>query len=161
MTRLSIWLVTAKAMRDGKVGLDQAGDDVHRRALGGDDQVDADGTRHLRQAADVLLHLFGRGHHQVGHLVHDHHDEGQVLLVAFGQVLVVAGQIACADFAQEGVAPLHLFDGPEENARRLVHFGDNRRQQMGNAVVDAQLDHLRIDHQHAQACPACGSAAAR
>jgi hypothetical protein len=35
-----------------EVGLDGAGDDVHRRALGGHDQVDAGRPRHLRQPLD-------------------------------------------------------------------------------------------------------------
>ena len=90
ITRLSTWLLTANAMRAGKVGLDQAGDDVDRRPLRGDDQVDANGARHLRQPADVLLHLLRRCHHQVGHLVDDDHDVGQLLFVALLQICVVA-----------------------------------------------------------------------
>ena len=38
-----------------QVRLDQAGDDVHRRPLGGEKQVDAHGARHLRQAGDRLF----------------------------------------------------------------------------------------------------------
>ena len=52
MVRESTWEETAKAMRRGDVGLDDAGDDVDGRALGGDDEVDAAGARQLRQAAD-------------------------------------------------------------------------------------------------------------
>ena len=78
----------------GEVGLDQAGDDIHRWTLRGDDQVNADGTRHLRHAADVFFDLFGRSHHQVGHLVHDDDDDGQRLLAALLQVGIVARQVA-------------------------------------------------------------------
>ena len=56
----------------GDVRLDHARDDVGRGALGGDHQVDADGSGLLRQADDVLLHLLRRHHHQVGQLVDDH-----------------------------------------------------------------------------------------
>ena len=65
------------ARRD--VGLDQAGDHVDRRALRGQDQVDAGGARLLRQARDQLLDLLADHHHQVGELVDDHHDQRQGL----------------------------------------------------------------------------------
>ena len=63
----------------GEVGLDRAGDDVHRRALRRHDQVDAGGARHLGEALDAGLDLLARDHHQVGHLVHDDDDVGQRL----------------------------------------------------------------------------------
>src|SRR5439155_20546076 len=57
----------------GEVGLDEAGDDVSRRALRGDDEMDANGSRQLRDAAYQLFDLAGRDHHQVSELVdHDH-----------------------------------------------------------------------------------------
>ena len=56
------------------VDLDRAGDDVRRRALGREQQVDADGARLLGEADDRVLDL-GRGdHHQVGELV-DHAED--------------------------------------------------------------------------------------
>ena len=58
-----------------EVGLDQPGDDVHRRPLRREDQVDADGARHLRQARDRFFDFVAGDHHQVGQLVHDHDDE--------------------------------------------------------------------------------------
>ena len=57
-----------------EVGLDGAGDHVHRRALGGHDQVDAGGAGHLGQALDRALDVLAGDQHQVGHLV-DHHDQ--------------------------------------------------------------------------------------
>ena len=60
-----------------EVGLDRAGDHIDRGALGRHDQVNARGPRHLRQALDASFNLFARHHHQVGHLVHHHHDIGQ------------------------------------------------------------------------------------
>ena len=35
-----------------EIGFDQAGEDIHARPLGGDDEVHADGARQLRQAHD-------------------------------------------------------------------------------------------------------------
>ncbi len=55
-----------------QVCLDDAGDDVDRRALRRHDQVDAGGARLLRQALDEELHLLARRHHQIGQLVHHH-----------------------------------------------------------------------------------------
>ena len=57
------------------VRLDEAGDDVHRRALGGQDEVDAGRARLLRQPRDQLLDLLADDHHQVGQLVDHDHDQ--------------------------------------------------------------------------------------
>ena len=69
------------AERDARrqVRLDEAGDDVDRRPLRRENQVDADGARHLRQARDRFLDLVAGHHHQVGELVDDDDDEGQRL----------------------------------------------------------------------------------
>ena len=73
--------------RDGErhagrdVGLDHTGDDVHRRTLRGDDQVDADRPRLLGDAGDRLLDVAGGHHHQVVELVDDDHDVRQVLVL--------------------------------------------------------------------------------
>ena len=60
------------AARD--VGLDEAGDDLDRWALGGHDEVDARGAGELRDAGDRGLDLVGGDHHQVGELVDDDDD---------------------------------------------------------------------------------------
>ena len=57
------------------VGLDHAGDDVDRRPLRGDDEVDPEGTAHLGDAADRLLDVAGGHHHQVVELVDHAEDE--------------------------------------------------------------------------------------
>jgi hypothetical protein len=55
------------------VGLDQPGDHVDARPLGGEDQVHAGGTRLLRDARDQFFDLLAGDHHHVGQLVdHDH-----------------------------------------------------------------------------------------
>ena len=65
----------------GNVGLDEAGDDIHRRPLRRQDQVDAGGARLLRQARDQLLDLLADDHHEVGELVDDDDDVRQRLEV--------------------------------------------------------------------------------
>ena len=71
MTRLSASEETEKAMRLGMLALITPGDDVDRRALGGDDQVDADGAGHLGDPHDGVLDVAGRHHHEVVQLVDD------------------------------------------------------------------------------------------
>ena len=50
----------------GNVGLDDAGDHVGARRLGGDDEVDAGGAGLLRDARDAHFDVGRRGLHQVG-----------------------------------------------------------------------------------------------
>ena len=56
------------------VGLDQAGDDVNRRPLRRQNQMDAGRACLLRQPRDEFLDLLANHHHQVGKLVDHHHD---------------------------------------------------------------------------------------
>jgi hypothetical protein len=61
----------------GEIGLDDAGEHIHRGPLGGQNQVNAGGPRHLRQAGEGHLHIPGGHHHQVGQFVDDDDDVGQ------------------------------------------------------------------------------------
>ena len=61
----------------GDVCLDDAGDDVHARPLGGDDAMDARRARHLRDARDGHFHVGGRHEHQVRQFVNDDDDVAQ------------------------------------------------------------------------------------
>ena len=128
----------AHAERDARrqVRLDQAGDDVHRRPLRREDQVDADGARHLREARDRLFDLVARHHHQVGELVDDDDDEGQrlQLLAVLGRlslgerradVAVVLLDVADAFGRERLVALFHFADRPAQRVRRLLR--DRRR----------------------------------
>jgi hypothetical protein len=57
-----------------EVGLDDAGNHVHRRALRGEDQVDAHGPGHLGKARNGAFDVVAHRHHEVGEFV-DHHDD--------------------------------------------------------------------------------------
>ncbi len=70
-------------------------------------------------------------------------------LLRVGDLLVVAGEVAHPQLTHQLVAPLHLADAPVQRVRRELHVGDHRRQQMRNALVDRQLEHLRVDQDHA------------
>ena len=142
------------------VGLDQAGDDVDRRALRGQHQVDAGGTRLLGDPDDRLLDVARGDHHQVGELVDDREDVrvGRVDPLAAGR----GGDLALLDLAVEVVdvpdaggphvlvALLHLLDQPGQRGGGLLGVGDDRRDQVRDAVVGRQLDHLRVDQDHPQ-----------
>ncbi len=74
-----------------EVGLDEAGDDIDRRPLGSQNEVDADGAGHLGEADDAGFDTLTFEHHQVGQLVDDDQDVRQRLLffedrlVGFGE----------------------------------------------------------------------------
>ena len=59
---------------------------------------------------------------------------------------VVAVDVAHAELRHFLVAVLHLAHRPLERDDRLLRIGDDRRQQMRDAVIDRQFEHLRIDH---------------
>ena len=160
------------------VRLDEARDHVHGRTLRGQDQVNAGGTRLLRQSRDQLLHLLADDHHQIRELVDNDHDEGQAgqvldvlrhdaghplrdllhanrildRLACIGSLLDLAvetADVAHAEQRHQLIAPLHLRNAPAQRIGRLFHVGDHRREQMRNALVHRQFEHLRIDHDHA------------
>lgn len=143
----------------GTVGFDERGDDVHGRALRGHDYVNAHGPCFLRETDDGIFHVFRGDHHQVGEFV-DEHDEVRHLrlrsstVVAHarqarlgGHAFVVGTNVATLVMRKNGVAFFHLADDPGKRLRSLPHVGDDRHDQMRDALVEFELDHLRIDHQ--------------
>ena len=68
------------------------------------------------------------------------------LLLGFLDLGIEAGDIAHAHRRHQLVALLHLGDAPVQRIGGLLHVGDDRRQQMRNAFVNRQFEHLRIDH---------------
>ena len=137
--------------------------------------MDAGRARLLREPRDQLFDLLADDHHHVGEFVDDDDDERQrletgsalvdvrpqALAVSNGSrsglpaslrvlhLLVEAGEVAHADRRHQLVAPLHLGDAPAQRVGGFLHVGDDRREQMRNALVHRQLQHLRVDHDHA------------
>ena len=73
IVRLSTRAATRNEMREGKLALIRPVITSTDGPLGGEDQVDPDRARHLREPRDRLLDLVRGDHHQVGELVdHDH-----------------------------------------------------------------------------------------
>ena len=137
--------------------------------------MDAGGARHLREALHRALDVLAGDHHQVGHLVDDDDDEGKrlelellllvdrlagflvvagvdgagdrlALRLGFGDAHVEAVDVAHADLRHLLVALFHLAHRPLQRDDGLARVGDDRREQMRNAVIDGELEHLGIDH---------------
>ncbi|MNS81909.1 hypothetical protein D3C72_1156360 [compost metagenome] len=154
------------------VGLDQAGDHIHRRTLGCQHQVDTRRTRFLRQTSNQLLNLFTNRHDQVSELVDHHHDVRLFLqnrrrdVHAVGRfperirdwtshrlglidTFVVTCQVTHAERRHQLVATLHLGDAPTQGIGGVFHVGNHVRQQVWNTFIDRQLQHFRINHDKA------------
>ena len=151
------------AERDARreVRLDQTGNDVDRRLLRRQDQVNTDRAALLRQTDDVPLDVFARRHNHIRHFVGDNDDARHrfrerrpFLFVARLQALALRrfrhrvefAEFAGADGGENLVSLLHLLDGPFENRLGLLHIDDDRVHQVRNRFVRAQLDHFRVDH---------------
>ena len=63
--------------------------------------------------------------------------------------VVIADQIAHLMVCEQLVAAFHLTDRPVERTGGLFRVGNDRNQQVRNAVVVAQFDHFRVHHDEA------------
>ena len=149
----------------GKVGLDNACDDIHRGALGGQNHMDTGSTGFLSQSHDGGLDIFGGDSHQICKFVHDHDNLRNLLtelliahrifvsesltplfgLFDFG---IIARKITDIHRREHMVAPLHLVHDPAKRQRGLFGVHDNGQEQMGDAVINLELQHLGVDHDH-------------
>jgi hypothetical protein len=59
------------------------------------------------------------------------------------------GEIAHPERGHQLIATLHLGHAPAQRVRCFLHVGDDRREQMRDALVHRELQHLRIDHDQA------------
>ena len=104
-------------------------------------------TAHLRHTANGLFDLLGRNQHQVCQLVDHNHDLRHGLKLAAGaRLFVIRRQIAHARVRHQTVPAHHLRHCPLQRARRLLGVGHDRDEQVRNAVINAKLDHFRVNH---------------
>ena len=142
------------------IGLDQTGNHIHRRPLGGQHQVNSSRPRLLRQAGNQFFDLLADDHHHVGKFV-DHYDDigksrqfrgrffksrrlrvpkrvkyGRALVGRIFDFLVVPGQVAHTHRGHQAVTPLHFRHTPAQGVGGFFHVGHHRRQQVGNALIN-------------------------
>ena len=67
-----------------EVRFDESRDDVGRGTLGGNNHVDTHGTCQLGDTRNRGFHFFACRHDEVGKLVHDHHNVGEVAVPFVG-----------------------------------------------------------------------------
>ena len=67
-------------------------------------------------------------------------------LAGLGHLLVETGQIPHTDGRHQLVAFFHLGHAPVERVRGVLHVGHHRREQVRDAFVHRQFEHLRVDH---------------
>ena len=146
-----------------EIGLDQAGDHVDARPLRGQHQVHADSARHLSQARYGLLDVGAFDHHQVGQFVDQDQDVWDLFRLFLCQLLleqasrlrfelphftIVLVDVADALRRQKFQPPLHFEHGVSQRVGGLLGVGDHGREQVRDAFVRAELQALRIHHDH-------------
>ena len=115
--------------------------------LGRDDKMHSGSPSHLRQSADGVFDFTWSCHHQVSQLIDDNNDLWHWLKAVFFGSPVKACHITHAVILKHLVAVEHLIYCPGERACGLFGVGDNWNQQVWDAVINAELDHFRVDEQ--------------
>src|SRR3546814_2432655 len=65
-------------------------------------------------------------------------------------LFIEVGKIADADRGHHAIAVLHLLDRPFECTHSLAWLRHHRREQVWDIVIDAEFQHLGINHDHAR-----------
>ena len=145
ITRESVWLETANAIRDGTFALiipvitSTRGDCVASTKWM--PTARAFCARRMIESSTSA----GRDHHQVGELVDHAQDVGQRRLAALLAGAVELGEAARPRQRHRAVALLHLLDEVLERVRRHPRARDHRGQQVWDAFVVVELDLLWVD----------------
>lgn len=114
---------------------------------GRDNKVHSGSTSHLRQSADRIFNFTWSCHHQVSQLIDNNNDLRHRLKAVFLGSPVKACHITHTVILKHLVAVEHLIYRPGESACGLFGVGDNWNQQVRDAVINAKLDHFRVDEQ--------------
>jgi hypothetical protein len=137
----------SKRDASGDVRLDQPGDDVHRRPLRAEDEVDPGRTGELRDARDLLLHLDRRLEHEVRQLVDDEHHVRDA--VRAGVLLVVLTDVPGARPGEQPIAAVHLPDHPVQGVDDLLRVGHHRRDEVRDVAEGGEVDALEVADEQA------------
>ena len=99
MTRLSVWLATEKAMRDGTLALMTPVMTFTEGRCVAITKMNADSSGHLSDTNDRVFHLTPSHHHEIVELVDDDHEirepvEAVGIKIASGQFLAISSDVA-------------------------------------------------------------------
>ena len=133
----------------GDVRLDEARDYVGGGALGGDDEVDAGRAGELGDAADGELDLLAHVHHEVGQLVDDDDEVGQLgAHLAGGRLLAgLDGPLLGGDLGLHLLlAETWLEQGDNEQALKILK--EYRKQRPDSELVQQELGILYVKTGH-------------
>ena len=121
--------------------------------------MDSRGARQLRDAHDRVLDIARRHHHEIGELVDDDEQIGvgpQHALTAerrreFARAhgLVEVIDVTEAKVREVVVAVIHLLDDPLQRVCGLLGIGDDRRDEVRDALVGRELHALGVHEDHA------------
>ena len=136
--------------------------------------MDTGCTRLLGKAGNQFFNFLACSHHQVGKLIYHDYDKRQffqrfgivgrqaervgnfhALCRCFHNFLVKACKVAHANMAHQAIAFFHFVDAPVQGVCGQLHIGYDRGEQVWNAFVNAQLQHFRVNHNHAYVFRRC------
>ena len=124
-------------------------------------------TSKLCQARNREFDLFAHVHHEIGKLVDDDDDIGQLFehlsvlrillscLLALLSLRIVLTDVARTKAREHFEPALHFSDRPRERTRCFTRFGHNGNVKMRDAVIGSELDALRVDHDEAHLSRCC------
>src|SRR5690606_8046426 len=147
-----------------EIRFDGAGDNVHRRTLGGYDQMNANGPGQLRQAGDGGFNFLSGGHHQIREFIDHQHDIGQKTMSSVGvqptgnEFPVVFLDVAYPGILQQLVAVIHFNTQGIERIDYQARIGDDGLAfpgELGQVMplyfpVQGQLHFFGVDHHEFQ-----------
>ena len=137
----------SKRDASGDVRLDEAGDDVDRRPLRPDHEVDARRPGQLRDPGDLFLDLNRCLEHQIRELVDDQDDVRDP--VAARLFLVVRGDVAGTGAREEPIAPVHLARRPVERVEDRAGVVDDGDHEVRDAVEPGEIHPLEVADENA------------
>ena len=118
--------------------------------------MNAGGTCLLCKTSDQLFNLFAGYHHEISQLIDHHNDLWQrykcwrlgifwvgkwvanwaTFFNGVFDFLIKAREVSGIELTHGAVASLHFTNTPVQGIRCKLHIGDDRRQKMGNALID-------------------------
>ena len=131
----------------GNVRLYKTGNNVDRRTLGRQYQMNTDGAAHCGKAGYRRFKLFPRSRHKVGKFVNNQYDVRKLFRrnFALDDAFIVTCNVAYTHAVEQRIAAFHFTQTILQSLKRFFRLGNNGRKQMGNIVIQFKLDDFRVD----------------